>query len=145
MSAASVISNTRRRAVVHFLSSAVTNGNVTANLAYGPANLIYKASNGSNFQTFDEPNASATIKGLTYSLSGVATIERIFSDTDRETVLVLGAGQGDFDLNAISYNQKGNANIMVNFGSTDGFVTLTVHKEAGFVDPDTQLRRDGSF
>jgi len=148
MSAASVISNTRRRAVCHFISSAATNGNVTANLAYGPANIIYKVSNGSNGQSFDEANAVAGIKGLTYSLNGVAHIERLYSNTDRENVLVLGAGQGDFDLNAINYNQKANANIRVHFGTTQGFVTLTVHKEAGFNDPDTsqlQPRDRGPF
>ena len=52
MSTASVITNTRRKAIVHFISSNATGGNVTANLAYGPANLIYKAANGDNFQTF---------------------------------------------------------------------------------------------
>lgn len=139
MSTASVITNTRRKAIVHFISSNATGGNVTANLAYGPANLIYKAANGDNFQTFDEPNAVASIKGITYSLNGTAHIERFYSNSDRENVLILGAGSGDFELNGISYNQKANANLRVTFhGTTQGFITLDVHKEAGFVDPDTQ-------
>ena len=46
---------------------------------------------------------------------------------------------GDFELNGISYNQKANANLRVTFhGTTQGFITLDVHKEAGFDDPDTQ-------
>jgi len=137
MSAANVLVNTTRKAVVHCLSTNATVGNVTANLAFGPANLIYKAANGSNFQTFDEPNAVASIKGITYSLTDTAHVERWYSDGNRQNVLILGAGSGEFELNGFSYNQKANANIRVTFNG-EGFVTLAVHKEAGFVEPSTQ-------
>lgn len=148
MAAATILKNTRRDATIYFLSTNATTGNVTANLAYGPANLIFKASNGDNFQTFVEASASAPISGLDYSSNETITIERIFSNSDRTTVMKLAPGQGSFDFIGYELNQQANANIMVNFGTAQGFVAMKVKKNAGFVDPDTnnlQARDRGPF
>ena len=142
MSDATILKNTRRDSTVYFLSTNASTGFVTANLAYGPSNLIFKASNGDNFQTFVEPSASAPISGVDYSSNELITVERVFSASNKTRVLNLAAGQGSFDFIGYELNQQANANIVVNFGTGQGFVAMKVKKNAGFVDPDTQQLED---
>jgi len=135
---ANVLMLTRRNAVVHATSGQAVAGNCFANLAHGTSNLIFKASNNDNFQTFVENSAVATINGVDYSVNGVATVERNFSKAERTNVLIL-TGDGSINFEGYELNQRANANIQIRFnGTCEGFVTLKVSKQAGFNDPDTQ-------
>lgn len=142
---ANILMLQKRRAVIHCLSSKAVNGNVHANTFGGTSNLIHKHANLAASQTFDDTKDALAIDGVVYSINGDVTIERYNSNSDRANVLLLTQGQGRLEFDGYNVPLERAGNVLVHFGSTEGFVTLSVSKGEAFVDPDTQLRRDGSF
>ena len=135
---ANILMLQKRRAVIHCLSSSAVNGNVHANTFGGTSNLIHKHANLAASQTFDATKEGLSIDGVTYSINGDVTIERYNSDTDRANALILTQGQGKLDFDGYNIPLEKAGNVLVTFGSTEGFVTLSVSKGDAFVDPDLQ-------
>ena len=140
---ANILMLQKRNAVIHCLSSHSVNGNVHANTFGSTSNLIHKHANLFASQTFDSSKDGIAIKDVIYSVNGDVTVERYTNNADRANVLVLTQGQGHLQFPAEIPLQSGN--LLVHFGVTEGTVTFGVSKGEAFVDPDTQLRRDGSF
>ena len=145
---ANILMLQKRNAVIHCMSSnkspGAAGGNVHANVFGGTSNLIHKHANLAASQTFDASAGDGiAIKGVVYSVNGDVTIERYSTNAERANVLLLTQGQGQLQFPAEIPLQTGN--LLVHFGSTEGTVTLEVSKGEAFVDPSTQLRRDGSF
>lgn len=140
---ANILMLQKRNAVIHCMSSHAFNGNVHANTFGGTSNLIHKHANLAASQTFDSSKDGLAIKDIVYSINGDVTVERYTSNANRANVLLLTQGQGHLQFPAEIPLQSGN--LLVHFGSTEGTVTFAVSKGDAFVDPDTQLRRDGSF
>jgi len=140
---ANILMNQKRNVVIHCLHNRVdASGNICANVS-GTSNVLFKAANGHSLQSFNKAGSSGdalTITGVTYSLTGVATVSREFDGKkgDHANLLVLGAGQGNFDYAGYGI-ECGNANVKVKFtGTTEGFVTLELSKGSSFEDPDLQ-------
>jgi hypothetical protein len=141
---ANIVMNQKRNVVVHCLHhNADASGNICANVS-GRSNVLFKAANNHSIQLFNKNTSgfgnTLAITGVTYSLTGVATVMREYDGKkgDSGNLLVLGTGQGNFDYAGYAI-ECGNANVKVNFASTtEGFVTLELSKGESFVDPDTQ-------
>jgi len=145
---ANILMLQKRRAVIHCLSSTTVNGNVHANTFGGKSNLIHKHANLYASQTFDSTKDALAIDGVTYSINGDVTIERYNTNADRANAIILTQGQGKLELDGYNIPLERAGNILVSFGSTEGFVTLSVSKGDAFVDPDTQqleARQRGDF
>ena len=145
---ANILMLQKRRAVIHCLSSKAVNGNVHANTFGGTSNLIHKHANLAASQTFDSSKDALAINEVVYSVNGDVTIERYNSDTDRANAIILTQGQGKLEFDGYDIPLERGGNVLVHFGSTEGFVTLSVSKGEAFVDPNTQLleaRQRGDF
>jgi len=145
---ANILMLQKRRAVIHCLSSTATNGNLFANCFGGTSNLIHKHANLHASQTFDSTKEGLAIDGVTYSINGDVTIERYNSNADRANALILTQGQGKLDFDGYNIPLEKAGNILVTFGSSEGFVTLSVSKGDAFVDPNLQqleARQRGDF
>jgi len=140
---ANVLMCQKRNVVIHCLSSAADgSGNICANVA-GTSNVLYKAANNHPLQSFNLAGGfgdALAITGVTYSLTGTATVSREFDGKkgDHANLLILNSGQGSFDYAGYAI-ECGNANVKVRFtGTTQGFVTLELSKGSSFEDPDLQ-------
>jgi hypothetical protein len=89
-------------------------------------------------ETFDRANSKVTIAHVYFNFVTAGNIQR----ADGTTVLEVGAGamdNWDFAQNGgFVLNQGANANIVVNMGASAGTVIVTLHKSAGFTEPDNQ-------
>lgn len=135
MPAVTVLKNTRRQAVVR----AIGPGTHWANLS----SLLFSNANGAVDQTLSVPDAVCTINDIIFTVSGTTTIQR-----NSANVYVLTAGQEHVSfsqLHGFTINDSANANISINFGTSEGTVVLCLTKGAGFNDPDLQNLQDYQY
>ena len=138
MGSVTILKNTRRQAVVKFLGSG-SNSITLPNIRYANSSPVlypgtYAA--GTIDQVLDQPNAVVTINDIVYSVAGEVSVER-----EGKVILTLTQGQDSFSLSqyfGAVLAENSNANITVDFGTSNGFVILSLTKGAGFNDPDRQ-------
>jgi hypothetical protein len=125
MATVSILKTIPQQAVVKVLGS----GSATIDLE----NL--KTSN----QTFDRGNVRVHINSIAFSVTGTTIITR-----NSANIFKLTEGQHTFEFSqqgsgtGFVLTEEANANIVVNFGSNDGSVVMTLSKLSGYVDPDQQ-------
>lgn len=138
MGSVTILKNTRRQAVVKFLGSG-SNSITLPNVRYANASpVLYPGTyvSGTIDQVLDQPNAVLTINDIVYSVAGDVNISR-----NSTTIITLTEGQDSFSLSqyfGAVLGEKANDNITVDFGSSNGFVILSLTKGDGFIDPDRQ-------
>lgn len=128
MADVTVLKNTRRQAVVKAIGPGTFWANSTA--------ILYSNADGAVDQVFSEPDAEFTINDIIFSVTGTTTIQR-----NTANIYVLTAGQGEVSFSqyyGFTLNESANANININFGTSEGTVILCLTKGAGFIDPDRQ-------
>lgn len=128
MPAVTILKNTRRQAVV----KAIGPGTHWANLSA----ILYSNADGAVDQTLSVPDAECTINDIVFTTTGTTTIQR-----GGANVYVLTSGQGEVSFSqyyGFTLNESANANISINFGTSEGTVILCLTKGAGFNDPDRQ-------
>lgn len=138
MAEVTVLKKSRRQAVVLATGTGTFHCNLTSLLTTEKAN---SAPNGTVLQTINIPTAIASINDVVFSVDGNTTVTR-----NGTTYLTLTAGQTDFSFSqrygfVLNPNtaQNSNANIQINFGSSNGTVILCINKGEGFSEPDLQL------
>jgi|694.fasta_scaffold06021_17 hypothetical protein len=121
-----ILKKVRQQAVVQYIGS----GSSTVDLA-----ALALAD-----ETFDRANSKVTLAHVYFNFVTAGNIQR----ADGTTILEVGAGaldnwdmsqQGGFVL-----SQSANTNVIVNMGASAGTVILTLHKSAGYAEPDNQSR-----
>lgn len=119
-----ILKKVRQQAVVQYVGS----GSTTIDLA----SLALPD------ETFDRANSKVTLAHVFFHFVSAGTIARAGSNT----ILELGAGATDnWDFSAqggFVLNQDANANIVINMGASAGTVICTLHKSAGYAEPDNQ-------
>ena len=119
-----ILKKVRQQAVVQYVGS----GSTTIDLA----SLALPD------ETFDRANSKVTLAHVFFHFVSAGTIARAGSNT----ILELGAGATDnWDFSAqggFVLNQDANANIVINMGASAGTVICTLHKSAGFAEPNNQ-------
>lgn len=119
-----ILKKVRQQAVVQYVGS----GSTTIDLA----DLALPD------ETFDRANSKVTLAHVHFHFASNGTIARASGNTVLE--FAAGAmdnwdlaGQGGFVL-----NQDANANVVINMGASAGTVICTLHKSAGYAEPDNQ-------
>ena len=88
-------------------------------------------------ETFDRANSKVTIAHIWFSFTAAGNISRNGSE-----VLSVGAGAMDnwdfHQTGGFVLNQNANSNVEINMGSNVGTVIMTLHKSAGYTEPDNQ-------
>jgi len=85
-------------------------------------------------QTYSTANASWPITDIVYDVGNAANVTR-----NSNIVFSMNAGQNYVGFTkdlGVSLDEQGNANVVVNLGTTQGTVILQFSKTAGFNDPD---------
>jgi hypothetical protein len=137
MAEAVVLKKTRRQAVVKAVGTGTFHANLASLLVDVRAN---SNANGVVTQTFNQPIAECTITDILFSVDGNATVTR-----GGTTILTLTDGQTEFEFSqkhGFVLNEQANANIQINFGSSNGTVILGLTKGPGFEEPDLQHLQD---
>lgn len=138
MAEAVVLKKTRRQAVIKAVGTGTFHANLTSLLVDVKANSNVLV--GVVKQTFNQPIAECTITDILFSVDGNATVTR-----GGTTILTLTDGQQDFEFSqkhGFVLNEQANANIQINFGSSNGTVILGLTKGPGFEEPDLQNLQD---
>jgi hypothetical protein len=82
-------------------------------------------------------NSKVTIAHIWFSFTDAGNISRNGSE-----VLSVGAGAMDnwdfHQTGGFVLNQNANSNVVINMGSNVGTVIMTLHKSAGYTEPDNQ-------
>lgn len=136
MAEAIVLKKTRRQAVVIAVGTGVYFANLTSLLVNVQAN---SNTNGTVLQTLSS-SAECTITDIIYSVDGTTNINR-----NGNTVFKMAAGEDNFSFSqahGFVLNDQANANIQINFGSSNGSVILVLTKGPGFDEPNLQNLQD---
>jgi hypothetical protein len=123
-----ILKKVRQQAIVQYIGS----GSSTIDLA------ALKLSD----ETFDRANSVVTVAHVYFNFVTAGNIQR----ADGTTILEIGAGgmdNWDFAQNGgFVLNQSANSNVIVNMGASAGTVILTLHKSAGYTEPNNQTLPD---
>jgi len=147
MTAATILKNTRRQAVVKAVSPGSAGGIVHCNLI----SLVSTVNSNATTTTTQTISGASelTISDVLFSVTGNTTITRSASfvdDTSRPVVLTLTEGQHSFQFSqgyGFVLNERANANIQINFGpGANGSVILCLTKGPGFEEPNLQNLQD---
>jgi len=136
MTAATILKKTRRQAVIKAIGPGTVQANLISLLVDVRAN---SDANGIVTQTLTDA-AECTITDVLFSVDGETTITR-----DGTVILTLTDGQHTFDLSTrhgFVLDEKSNANIQINFGTSNGSVILVLTKGPGFDEPNLQNLQD---
>lgn len=95
-------------------------------------------------QTITEANLELMLTDAAFMTTAAGNVKR-----DGNIILVMPSGSADsFNFTAdlgVNLNEKANANIVVNLGSTEGVCILQFSKGAGYNDPNRQNQGPGSL
>jgi len=147
MTAATILKNTRRQAVVKAVSPGSAGGIVHCNLI----SLVSTVNSNATTTTTQTISGASelTISDVLFSVTGNTTITRSASfvdDTSRSVILTLTEGQHSFQFSqgyGFVLNERANANIQINFGpGANGSVILCLTKGPGFEEPNLQNLQD---
>ena len=147
MTAATILKNTRRQAVVKAVSPGNSGGIVHCNLI----SLVSTVNSNSTTTTTQTISGASelTITDVLFSVSANTTITRSASFVDggnSSVILTLTAGQHSFNFSqgyGFVLNERANANIQINFGpGANGTVILSLTKGPGFNEPNLQNLQD---
>ena len=147
MTAATILKNTRRQAVVKAVSPGSAGGIVHCNLI----SLVSTVNSNATTTTTQTISGASelTISHVLFSVTGNTTITRSASfvdDTSRSVILTLTEGQHSFQFSqgyGFVLNERANANIQINFGpGANGSVILCLTKGPGFEEPNLQNLQD---
>ncbi len=147
MTAATILKNTRRQAVVKAVSPGSAGGIVHCNLI----SLVSTVNSNSTTTTTQTISGASelTISDVLFSVSGNTTITRSASFADGGSpavILTLTEGQHSFQFSqgyGFVLNERANANIQINFGpGANGSVILCLTKGPGFDEPNLQNLQD---
>ena len=136
MTAATIVKNSRRQAVVKAQGTGTVHANLVSLLSTVRAN---SGPNGIVTQTLTDA-AECTITDVMFSVTGNTTITR-----GGTVVLTLTEGQHTFNFSqghGFVLDEKSNANIQINFNGSNGSVILVLTKGPGFDEPDLQNLQD---
>jgi hypothetical protein len=147
MTAATILKNTRRQAVVKAVSPGSAGGIVHCNLI----SLVSTVNSNATTTTTQTISGASelTISDVLFSVTGNTNITRSASfvdDTTRPVILTLTEGQHSFQFSqgyGFVLNERANANIQINFGpGANGSVILCLTKGPGFDEPNLQNLQD---
>ena len=147
MTAAIILKNSRRQAVVKAVSPGPSGGIIHCNLI----SLVSTVNSNATTNTTQTISGSSelTISDILFSISGNTNITRSGSFLDGANfspVLTLTTGQHSFNFSqgyGFVLNERANANIQINFGpGANGSVILCLTKGPGFNEPDLQNLQD---